>query len=76
MEPGCWNGIDLEGAQGHGTKYPIEVCRKQGIEDLAQPVIIQGRPLQPRLEKTQHPTLLKARPDLVKGMMAIKNREE
>jgi hypothetical protein len=76
MEPGGWNGIHLQGMQCHSPKHPVQMGRKQGIEDLAQPVIVQRRGGQARLQEGQHPSLLQTRSHLREGMMAIKNREE
>jgi len=76
MEPGCGDGIDLQGPQGHRTTHLMEVCREQGIEALPQSVIMQGGPLEPGREARQHPALPQACPDLVEGMMAVQNRQE
>ena len=43
MEPGGRDGIDLQGVQCDRPKHAIEIRGKQGIEDLAQPVIVQRR---------------------------------
>lgn len=42
MEPQRWDRRDLERSQGYGAKHPIEVCGKEGIEDLAQPIVMQS----------------------------------
>ena len=75
MEPRCWDRIDLERPQGHSAKHPIEVCGKQGIEDLAQPIVMQGSAFQPRLEEREHPTLLQPGAHLIEGMMPVQNRQ-
>jgi hypothetical protein len=40
MEPRRWDRIDLERPPGHGAKHPIEICGNQGIEGLAQSIVI------------------------------------
>jgi hypothetical protein len=41
MEPGSGDGVHLQGLEGHGAKHLIEIGGKQGLQDLAQPVIIE-----------------------------------
>ena len=41
MEPRRGDGIDLQCLQGHSTKYLVEIGSKQGIQDLAQTIIIE-----------------------------------
>jgi len=41
MQPRCWDGIDLQGFEGHCPKHGVEIGRKQRIEDVPQPVIIE-----------------------------------
>ena len=75
MEPGRRDGIDLQGFERNSPKHGVEIGGKERIEDLAQPVIIQGRPHKPRLEERQEPPFLQAGPDLIQGMMTVENRE-
>jgi hypothetical protein len=76
MEPGGWHSIDLQGIEGHSPKHPVQIGRKQSIEDLAQPVIVQGSGGQAWLQEGQHPSLLQTPSHLREGMMAIKNRQD
>jgi hypothetical protein len=41
MQPRCRDGIDLQGFEGHCTKHGVEIGRKQRIEDVPHPVIIE-----------------------------------
>jgi hypothetical protein len=42
MEPRRGNGIDLQRLEGNGAKHLVEIGGKQRIQDVAQPVIIEG----------------------------------
>jgi hypothetical protein len=34
-------GIHLQGFECKSAKHPVEICGKQRIEDLAQPVVME-----------------------------------
>jgi hypothetical protein len=40
MEPGRGAGRHLHGLEGHSAKHLMEIGGKQGVQELAQPVII------------------------------------
>ena len=64
MQPRCRDGIDLQGFEGHRTKHRVEIGRKQRIEDVPQPVIIECGTCEPWLQQRHHPTLFEPSPDL------------
>jgi hypothetical protein len=74
MEPRSGDGIDFQGRQGHSPKHAVQIGRKEGIEDLAQPIIMPRCGGQPGLKEGHHAALLQTRPHLVERMMAIENR--
>src|SRR5262249_50747686 len=76
MEPGGGNGIDLQSVEGDRTKYAVEIGRKQRLEDLPQPVIMERCSREAGLEQRDHATFLQACPYLVERMMAIENRQQ
>jgi len=76
MEPGCREGINVQGVEGDGTKDAVELRGTQRLEHLAKAVIVQRRSSQTILEQGEHPALLQARPHLIEGMMAIENGQE
>jgi len=41
MEPGCREGIPLQGVARDRPKHAVELRGKQGIEDLPQPIIME-----------------------------------
>jgi hypothetical protein len=75
MEPGRRNGIDLERFEGDGTKHSIEVGRKQRIQDMPQPIIMQRGAREPWLQQCHHATLCQPFAYLVERMIAIENRQ-
>jgi hypothetical protein len=75
MEPGGGEALDLQGFEGNGTKDLVEMGRKQGIQHVPEPVIMQRGPREPRLQQRHHPTLFQPLPDFIQGMLAIQNRE-
>src|SRR5262249_22351187 len=50
MEPGGREGIDLQGMERNRPKHPVQRRRKQRLEDLPQPVIMERGARQARLE--------------------------
>jgi hypothetical protein len=76
MEPGGREGIHLQGVARDGPKDAVELRGTQGIEDLSQPIIMERGSREAGLEQGYQPTCLQACPDLIEGMMAIKNRQE
>jgi hypothetical protein len=50
MEPGRWDGVDLQRFEGNSAKDLVEIGGKQRIEDVAQAVIVECGLRQPRLE--------------------------
>jgi hypothetical protein len=34
LQPGCRDGIDLQGVEGERTQHRVEIGRKQRIEDM------------------------------------------
>jgi hypothetical protein len=76
MEPGCREGINVQGVEGDGPKDAVEMRGKQRLENLAEAVIVQRRSSQAILEQGEHPALLQACPHLIEGMMAIENGQE
>jgi hypothetical protein len=76
MEPGGRDSIDVQGIECDGAKDAIELCGKQRLQDLPQPIIMQGYPREAGLEQGDHPTLLQACSHLIQGMMTIENRQE
>jgi hypothetical protein len=76
MEPGCREGIDLQGVEGDRPTHAVALRGKQRIEHLSQPVIMERGAREAGLEQGEYPTLLQACPYLIESMMAIKNREE
>jgi hypothetical protein len=76
MEPGCWDGIDLERFERDGAKHLVEVGRKQRIEDVTQPVIMERGPREPRLQQRHQPARFQPLPHLVQGMIAVQNRQD
>ncbi len=75
MEPGGWDGIHLQRFEGHHTKDAVEIGRKEGIQNLPKPVIIEGQAREVGLEECQHTLLFQPLAHLVEGMMPIENRE-
>src|SRR4029450_4016541 len=76
MEPGGREGIDLQGVECDSPKDAVELRGKQRLENLAEAVIVQRRSSQAILEPGEHSALLQTCPHLIKGMMAIENRQE
>ena len=50
VQPGRREGIALQGLEGDRTKHPVQIHRKQPIEDLPQSVIMERGTRQARLE--------------------------
>jgi hypothetical protein len=76
LEPGGWKGRDLQCMKCHSSKHPVESGRQQGIEALAQPVIVQRSGGPAWLKEGQHAALFQPRPHLLESRMTIKNRQE
>ena len=51
MEPGGRNGIDLQGVECDRPKHAVEIGRKQRVEDLPQPVIMEREAFEAGLEQ-------------------------
>ena len=51
MEPGCRDGIHLQGVECDRPKHVVEMRGKQDIEDLPQPVIMERCSREARLEQ-------------------------
>jgi len=51
MEPGGREGIALQGVEGARTTHAVEMCRKQGLEHLPQPVVMESGALEAGLEQ-------------------------
>jgi hypothetical protein len=71
MEPGGWDGVDLECFQSKRAQHLVEVGRQQRIEDVPQPVSMERGPCEPRLKQGQHAALFQPLPHLIEGMMAV-----
>jgi hypothetical protein len=41
MKPRGREGIDLQGVQRNSPEHAVEMCGKQRIQDLSQPIIMQ-----------------------------------
>ena len=50
VQPGGREGIDLQGIERDRPQHPVEMRRKQRLEDLPQPVIMERGALEPGLE--------------------------
>ena len=50
VQPGGRDGLDLQGVERNRTKHTVQIRRKQPIEDLPQPVIMERGSRQARLE--------------------------
>jgi hypothetical protein len=48
--------------------------RKQRIQDVAESVVMERGPREPRLQPGQHAPLFQPLPHFVEGMIAIENR--
>jgi hypothetical protein len=59
--------------QGNSAKHLVEIGRKQGIEDVPQPVIVEGSTRELRLQQRHHSALFQPLAHLVEGMMPIQN---
>src|SRR5262249_27776093 len=76
VQPGGRDGIDIEGMERDRPKHAVQRRRKQRLEDLPQPVIMERGARQARLEQGYHPAFLQTCSHLIEGMMAIQNRQE
>jgi hypothetical protein len=76
VQPGGWDGIDFQGIERDRTNHTVEICGKQRIKELPQPVIMERGARQARLKSGEHPTFLQSCPSLIEGMMAIEHRQE
>jgi hypothetical protein len=51
VQPGCRDGIDRQRFERDRTKDPVEIGRKERIEDVPSPVIMERGPREPRLQQ-------------------------
>src|SRR5262249_60697451 len=51
VQPGGRDGIDLQGSERDRPKHPVQMRRKQRLEDLPQPVIVERGACQARLKE-------------------------
>jgi hypothetical protein len=58
MEPGCRDGLDLQGVEGDSPKHTVQIRGKQRIQDLPQSVIMERGAREAGLEQRYHATLL------------------
>src|SRR2546427_10843236 len=54
----------------------LPICRKQCLEDVSQPIIIERGPCEARLQQRHHATCFQPFPHLIESMIAIQNRED
>ena len=76
VQPRGGDGIDFQCFQRDSAKHTVEIGRKQRIEDLPQPVIMQRGTPSSLLEQGQHPTLLETCADLIERMVSVQNRQD
>jgi hypothetical protein len=76
MEPRGRDRIDLQRFEGDHAKDRVEMRSKQGIEDMAETVIVERGPCQLRLQQRHHPPFFQAAPHLLESMMSIPNGED
>jgi hypothetical protein len=76
MHPGGQDGIHLQRFEGDSALHLVKIGRKQRLEDVSQPIIIERGPREPRLQQRHHATFFQPFPHLLEGMIAIQNRED
>jgi hypothetical protein len=55
-QPRCRDRRDLQGFESHCTKHGVAMGRTQRIEEVPQPVIMEGGTCEPRLQQRHHTT--------------------
>jgi hypothetical protein len=75
-QPGGREGRDLQGFEGDRTKHRGEMGRKQRIEEVASPVILERSARESRLHQRHHATRFQPLSPLGEGMMPIQNSED
>jgi len=76
MHPGCQDGLPLQRSEGDGTIPPVQMGRKQRLEEVSQPIIMARGPRAPRLQQRHPAPFCQPFPHLLEGMIAIQNRED
>ena len=76
MHPGGREGIHFQRFEDDGAIHLVKIGRKQCLEDVSQPIIIERGPCEARLQQRHHATCFQPFPHLIESMIAIQNRED
>jgi hypothetical protein len=76
MEPRGRDRIDLQRFEGDHAKNLVEIRGKQGIEDMAETVIVERGTWQRRLQQRYYAALFQPFTYLIEGMMSIQNGKD
>jgi hypothetical protein len=76
MHPGGRDGIHGQRFEDDGALHLVQMGRKQGLEDVSQPIIMERGPCEARLQQRHHAPFFQPLPHLIESMIAIQNRED